>query len=194
MITIVQQGCTVHNPGMHRTSFGDWLKAQRAVRRVSQYGLADATGIDRTHIAKMESGSIALPGDATRVRLHEFFGTTDDDLVEAGILERIQVGDRPAVYLPATLASRSSAGREGKAEDCSDIPSQVLQLLREIRWSEGAVNIATQQLGWIRDAQRGALEPPTPSWELEDTTAVGITEFGEGGEIVRRKQPGEPES
>lgn len=98
---MVQPRCTCDDVGMNMATFGHWLKMQRAARRLSQSGLARALGMDRSQVAKMESGAIGLPKEETRARLHAYFGTSDDDLVAAGVLARLEFAGRPPFYVAA---------------------------------------------------------------------------------------------
>ena len=70
-------------------SFGDWLVHKREERELSQGRLATASGIARPYITRMESpGGVKLPTPETRQKLHRVLGTSDDDLVAAGVAIR----------------------------------------------------------------------------------------------------------
>lgn len=98
---MVQPRCNVDHVGMNTATFGGWLKLQRTMRRLSQAALGREMGMDRSHIAKMESGHIGLPAEETRARFHQYFGTTEDDLVSAGVLCRLDFPNRGTIYVPA---------------------------------------------------------------------------------------------
>lgn len=72
-------------------TFAGWLKKQRTARRYSQGELANATGIARSYITRIEGGGVTFPEVETRDKMHEVFGTNDDDLVEAGVAVRREV-------------------------------------------------------------------------------------------------------
>lgn len=72
---------------MARMEFGDWLRVERRSRGLTQREVEEAAEISHSHYSKMENGGIKLPAPETRKRIHEVFGTSDDDLVAAGILE-----------------------------------------------------------------------------------------------------------
>lgn len=60
----------------------------------TQQQLADLVGVDRTHIAKIESGTIVLPQPDLRRRLADILGVSERDfLVAAGVLS-----EEPSVY------------------------------------------------------------------------------------------------
>ena len=94
---------------MDRAPFGHWLKAQRRVRKLTQAGLEAAAGLGDNYVSKVERGELRLPGEDVRERIHRALGTTDDDLVRAGILERIDTPGYEPVYVPAAHASSQLA-------------------------------------------------------------------------------------
>ena len=67
---------------MTDTTFADWLRTTRESQGYSKNALANASGVDRSHIFKMEKGQIPEPAEDTRQRLHAVFGTSDDELVD----------------------------------------------------------------------------------------------------------------
>jgi transcriptional regulator with XRE-family HTH domain len=61
---------------------------RKAVGIRTQQQLADLVGVDRSHIAKIENGTIALPQPDLRRRLADVLGLSEKDfLVAAGVLE-----------------------------------------------------------------------------------------------------------
>lgn len=75
-------------------TYAEWLKARRHDVGLTQQQLADATGIHRTYILRMEKpGHIDLPGLETRQKVHAALGTTEDELIALGIV-------RPGVRVP----------------------------------------------------------------------------------------------
>ncbi len=74
--------------------------------KMSQQKLADAVGVDRTHIVHIESGRIGLPQDELRGRIAEALSTTDEEL----LLEADAVGAvarRSGQLVPSAPASDS---------------------------------------------------------------------------------------
>lgn len=53
---------------------------------MSQAKLAGALGLDRSHLSKIESGAIGLPEKDTRNRFHELFDTSEQELIDYGIV------------------------------------------------------------------------------------------------------------
>jgi transcriptional regulator with XRE-family HTH domain len=82
-----------------RQTYGEWLKAQRVARGYSQKRVSEGTGIGTTYLSKIESGTVDLPNPELRERVHDFFGTTEDDLVSAGVIA-IPGRDRRTGALP----------------------------------------------------------------------------------------------
>ena len=72
--------------GRPRLRYGDWLKATRAHKGITQVELATASGIGQTYLSKIESGKVDLPNAELRDRIHHVLGTTEDNLVEAGVI------------------------------------------------------------------------------------------------------------
>ncbi len=64
-------------------ALGERLRALRQIRGWTQSDLAEASGLTRSHISRLEAGDIQLP---SRERLHRLaiaLGTTADDLLTA---------------------------------------------------------------------------------------------------------------
>jgi transcriptional regulator with XRE-family HTH domain len=53
---------------------------------LSQGKLAIAAGLERTHVNRIENGGIGLPETETRERFHRVFGTTEQELIDLGIV------------------------------------------------------------------------------------------------------------
>lgn len=97
-------------------TFGGWLKRRRGVRGepgfVSQQELADRVGVLRTYVNQIENGRIGIPALPLRQRIHGVLGTTEDDLIAAGILA--PPGDRSATTRarsPLSLVTPSPLAR-----------------------------------------------------------------------------------
>lgn len=114
-----------HYPeGMKWMSFADWLKRERTAAKLSQGRLAEATGISRPYITRMEKpGGVGLPTPAIREKLHAVFGTSDDQLVEEGVAVRreypqadgsvsveYEVAPAPSLIPPAQSPDQRSGG------------------------------------------------------------------------------------
>lgn len=69
-----------------RTRYGQWLKKCRADKGITQVQLAVAAGIGQTYLSKIESGKVDLPNAELRDRIHDVLGTTEDQLVAAGVI------------------------------------------------------------------------------------------------------------
>ena len=128
----------VDNVGMSRMRFGHWLKAQRAARRLSQADLEQRAGMGEKYVSRLENGK-TTPGEDVRRRIHGVLGTTEDDLVNAGILTIVQVPGHDPVYVPATddmgivslpVAVTDIGERAAVAAMLDDLPDEAVQHLR----------------------------------------------------------------
>lgn len=90
--------------GMTERTFGNWLRGQRLQRGLSQGKLAKAVDMDRSHISRIESGSIVLPGIETREQFHKFFGTDEQDLIDLGIVKQYDQWGMEIVRPPTATA------------------------------------------------------------------------------------------
>lgn len=71
---------------MKTTTYGAWLKWQRNRRKLTQKQVEEAVGVDHSQYSKWENDrNVAQPD--TREKFHAYYGTTDDDLVAAGVLK-----------------------------------------------------------------------------------------------------------
>ena len=87
-------------------TYGDWLKEARRARGLTQKRVSEVAGMGVSHVSRIENGGIDLPTKATRDRIHEALGTSDDDLVSAGILKKYTQTDGTVVYVePSQSAS-----------------------------------------------------------------------------------------
>lgn len=69
-----------------RTTFQSWLRGERIRVGLSQEELSVAAGLGSNYVNKIEKRRVDLPTMETRLKLHKVLGTSDNDLVEAGIL------------------------------------------------------------------------------------------------------------
>jgi transcriptional regulator with XRE-family HTH domain len=104
-------------------TYADWLRGKRLALGITQQQLADATGIHRTYIIRMEKpGHIDLPALETRQKVHAALGTTEDELIALGIV-RPRRGtltitepsrpDRPPVILDVDVPDERARHQHG---------------------------------------------------------------------------------
>ena len=159
MCQYIAQEFPLHeNDGMNEPTFGAWLELQRRRRKLTQRAFGEAAALKPSYISKIENGHIFLPDEETRFRIHAVLGTTEDDLVTAGILERIEPIEPggPPVYIAAehiTNGDRAAEAAhrrlEGRAaSSTSDDPRAVLMAMLA-RASDDDVRKAIQILGII---------------------------------------------
>ena len=144
---------------MKTQTFGQWLKAQRRSHAYTQKQVEEAIGVDHSQYSKWENDhNLATP--ETRAKFHEFYGTSDDDLVQLGILESYVSLDGVTHYIPAehiTNGDRAAEAAhrrlEGRAATSapspaygSDNPRAVLMAMLE-RASDDDIRKAIQIIG-----------------------------------------------
>lgn len=94
----------LYSSGMTKElTMGEMVRARRGSLGIgTQQRLADLVGVDRSHIAKIENGTIALPQPDLRRRLSEVLGVSEKEfLVAAGVL-----AEEPAEYDPTPEEER----------------------------------------------------------------------------------------
>lgn len=120
---------------MKDTPFGRWLRANRKGLKLSQEGLGRLVGVDRTYISKLENGGIGTPDPVTREKFHKAFHTSEDELVELGILERREYprpGGVSVEYIPSKVSIASDVGeREAVMILLDSMPDEAVQHLRQ---------------------------------------------------------------
>lgn len=82
---------------MKMHSFGQWLRWQRARRRWTQRQVEEALNLDHSQYSKWENDR-NRPEPGTRKRFHDLYETTEDDLVELGILRSYSAIDGAIAY------------------------------------------------------------------------------------------------
>lgn len=116
--------------------FSAWLRKNRKDRKYSQYRLADASGIARAYIGRMEKdGAVSLPTPETREKLHAVFGTSDQTLVDDGVAEwhtfRNAEGEDETELIARVPSIASDAGEIAAiTATLETLPDEALQHLR----------------------------------------------------------------
>lgn len=137
-------------------TFGTWLREKRTQRSplLRQQDVADAIGLDRSYIVKVETGRIGLPQYETRQRIHAALGTTEAELIELGIV-RAHVINVPtatahaAAHPPTVIVSRTKAFFESLTEE------QRQMLIETIREGEANARAADEREAGLRDRASG---------------------------------------
>lgn len=80
----------LQNIRMSKVTYGTWLKEQRAGLRMSQEVLEQRANLSARHVSKYENGKLNIPTDDVRMRIHEALGTSEEDLVDIGLLRRVE--------------------------------------------------------------------------------------------------------
>lgn len=75
--------------GMMR--YGTWLRLRREERGFTQEILAERAGVNRSHLNRIERGTVSLPGRDLRERINQALGIAPDD---PGYLRTLPVHER----------------------------------------------------------------------------------------------------
>lgn len=136
-------------------TFGDWMKAMRRERKLTQDELAEQTQLSRTYIIGVEKGRTRLPQQANREKLHAVFGTNDGELEDMGLIAFDSFGtaflvapdDEPLITYSLTQRNASKGGAT---------VSQAKALIDVVRWDDRRLEEITERLFvYIREDQRG---------------------------------------
>lgn len=154
---------------MTNLNFGDWLKEQRAIRRMTQTDLEEAASLGPKYVSKLEAGIIKTPRDNVRERIHEALGTSDEDLVIAGIFSKVtHEGD--TVYLPRQ--SQKGLGvvtvQPQTPLTASYVNEELAQAAEAVRWNQALLDAVLSQIRMIESLQKGSFTEPRASWEEEE--------------------------
>ena len=71
--------------------YGTWLRLRREERGLTQEALAELVGVGRSHLNRIERGTVQLPGRELRERINEALGLPPDD---EGYLRTLPVHER----------------------------------------------------------------------------------------------------
>lgn len=145
-----------HYVHMSSTTYGHWLKEQRKLRRMPQAELEERADLSVNYVSRVENGRLNMPTEEVRQRIHAAFGTTEEDLVEAGLLRRMQYNGR-TWYVPIRDEGRA-------AQDAPPLPGAVgfnevvtafTDAARGITWTPQMVNGIVQQIKMYGTIQEG---------------------------------------
>lgn len=104
------------------TTYGTALRRARLQAGLSQGALGNAVGVDRAHIARIESGSIRIPQPELRQKIAAALGGEPEDLEPIG-----ETG--PRADLLRTTASLSDQEAETVLA--------IIEALQQHRWGRG---------------------------------------------------------
>lgn len=133
-----------------------------------QVDFARATGFKPQTVNTWLKGRVTLPQIDARRRLAKELGMTHVELL-------VSMGELDASEVSIPTDPRSPAVR------------RLQPLIEEIRWNPRLFRWVEDSLVMVRDLQGAAVKPLLTTDEMEGTAGIGITEFGEGDEIVRRQ-------
>lgn len=101
-----------HTTVMSDMTFARWLKARRIERGLTQIELEHDAGLSEKYVSAAERGRVKLPEPETRERIHHALGTTEDQLVEAGLLKRLDFDGGPVYVNPRNITPGDRAAAE----------------------------------------------------------------------------------
>lgn len=112
MTTVVNRLQPITLAGMKDVTFGDWVRKQRSDRGWSQSRVArELSRIDAeykgdpSYISKLERGDVGTPLLESRERFHKIFHTSEQDLIDLGIVKQYDQWGREITHrAPATIA------------------------------------------------------------------------------------------
>lgn len=118
---------------MDEGAYGAAVRRRRLARtpKMSQQRLADAVGIDRTYLNRIENGGIGLPQDDLRGRIARALGTTDEELLRDARVTQLaarrggQIVSPSVVEQGATDSGEWVAATEEDRAEMHDIVDEV---------------------------------------------------------------------
>ena len=113
MPTVVNRLQPITLAGMKDVTFGDWVRKQRSDRGWSQSRVArELSRIDAeykgdpSYISKLERGDVGTPLLESRERFHKIFHTSEQDLIDLGIVKQYDQWGREITHrAPATITT-----------------------------------------------------------------------------------------
>lgn len=182
--------------GINTLTYGEWLKRSRRRRNITQETISDRAGIGRSHISAIENGRIGLPEGPTRLRIHAVLGTTEDDLVEVGILER-EVDPRTgeAHYEPARRVIEISGEARGSSLTTADAtlttrPAQVRVIGEPVEAYSTSEIPASLRASFLR---AGDLDPDLQRQLMEYIDTLALANEGHREQMRRDRERREAE-
>lgn len=144
---------------MSSNSYGDWIKEQRTLRKMTQVDLEKAADLSFGQISKYERGTLRLPGEDVRKRIHDVLGTSDDDLVEAKVLSRLRFGDS-TVYVARNEDDfprwdEDDFPWDASGVDPDDVMREIEDAAKQVVWTQPMVDSIVKQIEAYRDLQQG---------------------------------------
>lgn len=140
---------------MGKMTFGKWLRDQRRVRDVTQSELSAKANLAYGQVSKYERGVLKLPTEDVRDRIHAVLGTSDDDLVDAGVLRWLHVGER-SIMVPAD-GDDPTPVVDGVVP-FGDVVNQITEAARGMQWTPNMLETVLLQIRQLHKMQSGTTE------------------------------------
>lgn len=133
------------NKNIIMRNVGGRVRALRQERQMTLPGLAEAAGLSKGLLSKMENSSDANPSLATLQKIAEALDVTLADLLDRDkVTARRLIPDAPPSWLKPLIDSLKSEGREPD-EDC-------LQALFVLQRRKGQSAIKAEKWRWLYDS------------------------------------------
>lgn len=105
--------------------FSKWLRTQRIRNGLTQMELQQKTDLGDKYISHLETGRVPRPQEETRKKIHRALGTSDEDLAQAGILERIDTGSGYIYIWPIDSTPAPRPMRNEEPMELSQVMSEI---------------------------------------------------------------------
>lgn len=136
---------------------------------MTQGDLEEAAELGLKYVSKIERGLLRFPTDMVRKRIHMALGTSDEDLVEAGVVDRWEY-EGSVVYIPKERETGRGVAtvRPQTALPIEYVQEELMEAADGVRWTQGLLDVVLNQMGLFRRAQMGSVEAPRATWEDEE--------------------------
>lgn len=113
-----------------------------------------------SHVSKIERGVLRMPTEDVRQRIHNALGTTEQDLVDAGVLQRIYAGGM-SVLIPAnevdatevTSYDPTSPSYAGSLR-LDDVVDTIAEAAANVAWTQSMLDTIIKQIESFQDLQK----------------------------------------
>lgn len=113
-----------------------------------------------SHVSKIERGVLRMPTEDVRQRIHNALGTTEQDLVDAGVLQRIYAGGM-SVLIPAnevdatevTSYDPTSPSYAGSLR-LDDVVDAIAGAAANVAWTQSMLDTIIKQIESFQHLQK----------------------------------------
>lgn len=148
---------------MNHPSYGSWLRMQRRLHGLRQADLEEKAGLGYSHVSKIERGVLRMPTEEVRQRIHEVLGTSEEDLVNAGVLTRLKMGGLSVLVAAndvdstdRTIFDPDSPSYHGNIR-LDDVVDEFADAARDVSWTRSMLDTVIKQVEMFRRVKKGDL-------------------------------------